>query len=65
MKYKVVFYCPDKHILYDGGRLPDTQGVGGGVNARIRLAQSLTRLGHQVELICTLLIRLGYAQRPL
>lgn len=52
MKYKVVFYCPDRHIVYDGGRLPDTKGVGGGVNARIRLAQSLARLGHTVELIC-------------
>lgn len=52
MKYKVTFYCPDKHILYDGGRQPDKKGVGGGVNARIRLAQALVTQGHVVDLIC-------------
>lgn len=52
MKYKVTFYSPDRHIKYNGGRLPDTHGVGGGVNARIRLAQSLASIGHSVELIC-------------
>jgi glycosyltransferase involved in cell wall biosynthesis len=52
MKYRVTFYCPDRHILYDAGRQPDNRGVGGGVVARIRLAQSLASLGHEVELIC-------------
>lgn len=52
MKYRVAFYCPDRHILYDAGRQPDKRGVGGGVVARIRLAQALVSLGHEVELIC-------------
>jgi len=52
MKYRVAFYCPDRHILYDAGRQPDKRGVGGGVVARIRLAQALASLGHEVELIC-------------
>ncbi|HCR53063.1 MAG TPA: hypothetical protein DIW27_01510 [Cytophagales bacterium] len=52
MKYHVAIYCPDRHILYDAGRQPDKRGVGGGVVARIRLAQSLASLGHEVELIC-------------
>lgn len=52
MKYRVTFYCPDRHILYDAGRQPDKRGVGGGVVARIRLAQALASLGHEVELIC-------------
>ncbi|HWQ46513.1 MAG TPA: glycosyltransferase family 4 protein [Longilinea sp.] len=52
MKYKVVFYCPDRHVPYDAGRLPDTTGVGGGVMARIRMAQALAAEGHSVTLIC-------------
>jgi glycosyltransferase involved in cell wall biosynthesis len=52
MKYRVAFYCPDRHILYDAGRQPDKHGVGGGVVARIRLAQALASLGHEVELMC-------------
>lgn len=51
MKYSVLFYCPDKHLVYDG-RLPDTKGVGGGVTARIRLATALAARGHQVTLVC-------------
>lgn len=51
-KYAITFYCPDRHIRYDAGRTPETKGVGGGVNARIRLAQALARLGHDVTLIC-------------
>lgn len=52
MKYRVTFYCPDRHITYDGGRQPDQTGVGGGVNARIRLSQSLAKRGHQVSMVC-------------
>jgi len=52
MKYRVTFYCPDRHITYDGGRQPDQKGVGGGVNARIRLSQSLADRGHDVSMIC-------------
>lgn len=47
MPYRVVFYCPDRHIVYDG-RTPDEVGVGGGVTARVRLARALARAGHQV-----------------
>ncbi|MBZ5535416.1 MAG: glycosyltransferase family 4 protein [Acidobacteriia bacterium] len=50
MKYRVTIYCPDQHLLYEG-RTPDEQGVGGGVTARIRLAQALVRLGHEVSVI--------------
>jgi glycosyltransferase involved in cell wall biosynthesis len=52
MKYTITFYCPDRHIRYDAGRTPEKKGVGGGVNARIRLAQALARQGHNVTLIC-------------
>jgi glycosyltransferase involved in cell wall biosynthesis len=52
MKYRVTFYCPDRHVQYDAGRTPDKKGVGGGVTARIRLAQALVRNGHNVAMIC-------------
>jgi len=52
MKYQVTFYCPDRHVQYDAGRTPDKKGVGGGVTARIRLAQALARNGHAVTMIC-------------
>ena len=48
---RVVFYSPDRHILYDG-RTPDKTGVGGGITARIRLATALARLGHDVTMVC-------------
>ena len=41
MKYRVTLYCPDRHVEYDAGRTPDQKG--GGVTARIRLAQALAR----------------------
>lgn len=50
MAYQVVIYCPDQHILYDPAT-PDIKGIGGGVIARIRLAQALARLGHRVSII--------------
>ncbi|HAV77202.1 MAG TPA: hypothetical protein DCX53_07600, partial [Anaerolineae bacterium] len=68
MKYKVTFYCPDRHIQYDGGRLPDTRGVGGGVNARIRLSQTLAQRGHNVTMICNSIkdeVHLGVHYTPL
>lgn len=52
MNYNITFYCPDQHILYDGGRLPDKKGVGGGVTVRIRMAHTLAKRGHQVSMIC-------------
>jgi glycosyltransferase involved in cell wall biosynthesis len=52
MKYRVTFYCPDRHVEYDAGRTPDQKGVGGGVTARIRLAQALARNGQDVSMIC-------------
>lgn len=50
MTYQIVIYCPDQHILYDP-TTPDRKGVGGGLMARIRLAQSLTKLGHSVTIV--------------
>ncbi|MCL4368308.1 MAG: glycosyltransferase family 4 protein [Actinobacteria bacterium] len=47
MPYRVAFYCPDRHLVYDG-RTPDEFGVGGGVTARVRLARALARSGHRV-----------------
>ncbi|MBM3121855.1 MAG: glycosyltransferase family 4 protein [Chloroflexi bacterium] len=47
MAYRVVLYCPDRHLTYDG-RTPDEVGVGGGVTARVRMARALARLGHSV-----------------
>lgn len=52
IKYNITFYCPDRHIRYDGGRSPDTKGVGGGVTVRIRLAHALAKRGHSVSMIC-------------
>jgi len=50
MTYKIIIYCPDRHILYHA-TTPDKEGVGGGIVARIRLAQNLAKLGHEVTLI--------------
>ena len=47
MPLRVVLYCPDRHLTYDG-RTPDDVGVGGGVTARVRMARGLARLGHDV-----------------
>jgi glycosyltransferase involved in cell wall biosynthesis len=52
MKYRITFYCPDRHIAYEGGRLPDEKGIGGGINARIRIAHALAEIGHDVTMIC-------------
>lgn len=48
--YRVVFYCPDRHIEYDGNT-PYNVGVGGGVTARVRMARALNKLGHEVTVI--------------
>lgn len=50
MKFDIVIYCPDTHILYNAS-LPDRRGIGGGLMARLRLAGALTRLGHRVHMI--------------
>lgn len=50
MKYRVLFYCPDRHIQYDG-RTPYRKGIGGGITSRIRMARALRRAGHQVQMI--------------
>lgn len=50
MRFRVTFYAPDRHIEYDA-RTPDRVGVGGGIMARIRLAQELARQGHEVTMI--------------
>jgi glycosyltransferase involved in cell wall biosynthesis len=49
MNYKVVFYCPDRHISYNLETLEKT-GVGGGITARIRMAHALAERGHEVTL---------------
>jgi glycosyltransferase involved in cell wall biosynthesis len=48
--YRVAFYCPDTHILYDG-RTPGKKGVGGGITARVRMARALARAGHRVQMV--------------
>ena len=50
MAYQVTFYCPDRHIQYDGNT-PYREGVGGGITARIRMARALTRAGHRVQMV--------------
>ena len=50
MAYRVLIYCPDQHILYEGST-PDRRGAGGGIVARIRLAQALARRGHEVAIM--------------
>lgn len=50
-RYRVLIYCPDRHILYDG-RTPARRGVGGGITARVRMAAALARRGHRVTVVC-------------
>ena len=50
VRYRVVLYCPDKHIEYDG-RTPYEVGVGGGITARVRMAKALRKLGHEVRMV--------------
>lgn len=50
MTYKIVSYCPDRHFEYDGDT-PEHTGVGGGITARVRMAKSFAKLGHQVEMV--------------
>lgn len=59
MGYRVVFYCPDRHLQYDG-RSPDEAGVGGGVTARVRMAAALAVLGHEVAVIANCGARAAY-----
>ncbi len=47
---RVVIYCPDRHIEYDG-HTPEKVGVGGGITARIRMAKALASLGHDVTMV--------------
>lgn len=56
MPLRVIFYCPDTHIRLRGG-LADRQGVGGGLMARLRLAQELARRGHRVTMIANVASR--------
>ena len=48
---QITFYCPDRHIQYDGATA-DRTGVGGGITLRIRIADALAARGHRVSLIC-------------
>lgn len=45
--YRVIFYCPDTNLKYDG-RTPDRIGLGGGKTAFIRMAKALRDLGNEV-----------------
>jgi len=44
---RVVLYCPDTHVEYDG-HTPEQRGLGGGKTAQIRLCSSFASLGHEV-----------------
>src|SRR4030067_41981 len=48
--YSVIFYCPDRHIVYDG-RTPVERGVGGGITQRVRMARALAQMGHHVTAV--------------
>jgi glycosyltransferase involved in cell wall biosynthesis len=48
--YRITFFCPDRHIEYDGDT-PYKTGIGGGVTARVRMARALRKLGHEVTVI--------------
>lgn len=48
--FDVTIYCPDTHILYNA-KLIDQKGLGGGLIARILMAQALVQHGHQVTVI--------------
>ncbi len=48
---KVFFFCPDRHLVYEGKTAEET-GVGGGVTMRLRIATALARLGHAVTMGC-------------
>lgn len=50
MSLDVVIYCPDTHIRLHAG-LGDRAGVGGGLMARLRLAEALARQRHRVTMI--------------
>ena len=50
MSYSVTIYCPDTQLVYDA-KTPDCLGVGGGVTARLRLAQALADVGNKVTVI--------------
>lgn len=52
--FKVIFYSPDRHIVYDG-RTPYEAGIGGGVTARIRMARALALAGQHVRVVCNCL----------
>lgn len=49
-KYRIVTYCPDRHIDYDG-RTPYELGVGGGITARVHMAKALSEIGHDVVMV--------------
>jgi glycosyltransferase involved in cell wall biosynthesis len=64
---RILIYCPDRHILYDGNT-PKEKGVGGGITARIRMAHALQRAGCQVQMVvnCKDDIQIdGVAYKPL
>lgn len=50
MNYQVTIYCPDRHIIYDA-RMPERKGVGGGITARLSLAQALANQGSRVTVV--------------
>jgi glycosyltransferase involved in cell wall biosynthesis len=47
---RVTFYCPDRHITYDG-RTPVARGIGGGITTRVRVGRALADLGNSVTMV--------------
>jgi glycosyltransferase involved in cell wall biosynthesis len=60
VQFRIWIYCPDRHLKYDG-TTPDGVGVGGGVTARIRVAEALAALGHEVRMACNCLTETSHA----
>lgn len=50
MSYQVTIYSPDQHIEYYGWT-PWEEGIGGGITARIRMAEALAAADQKVEVI--------------
>ncbi|MEK6282018.1 MAG: glycosyltransferase family 4 protein [Acidobacteriota bacterium] len=50
MSYSVTIYSPDTHLVYEA-KTPDRVGVGGGLTARIRLAQALAAIGNKMTVV--------------
>ena len=50
MPLRITIYSPDRGVRYDG-RTRHAVGVGGGITARLALAEAFARLGHDVQAV--------------